>query len=100
VIEHDVELGNPEGRSHLVLLDARTNPIAYDLALILDGFGSTHIDPHRCIELEGIATTGGFRIAEQHADLHAELVGKDDGGVAALDGAGELAQRLRHQPGL
>ena len=36
-------------------------------------------------------------IAEHHADLHADLVDEDDDRVRALDVAGELAQRLRHE---
>ena len=35
--------------------------------------------------------------AEHHADLHADLVDEDDHRVRALDVAGQLAQRLRHQ---
>jgi hypothetical protein len=49
------------------------------------------------VELERVAAGGGLGVAEHHADLHADLVDEDDDGVRALDVAGELAQRLRHQ---
>ena len=46
------------------------------------------------------AAGGGFRVAEHHADLLAQLVGEDDRGLGLVDGAGQLAQRLGHQAGL
>ena len=39
-------------------------------------------------------------IAEHHADLLANLVDEDQRGARLGDDAGELAQGLRHQPGL
>jgi hypothetical protein len=41
-----------------------------------------------------------LRVAEHHADLHADLVDEDDERVGALDVGGELAQRLAHEAGL
>ncbi len=41
---------------------------------------------------------GGFppgrRLETYHADLHAQLVDEDDGGLGAVDAAGEFAQGL------
>ena len=37
---------------------------------------------HRGIELQRAAAGGGFRIAEHHADLLADLVDEDQAGVA------------------
>ena len=45
-------------------------------------------------------TGGGLRVAEDDADLLAQLVDEDQGGVRARHRGGELAQRLRHQPRL
>ena len=39
-------------------------------------------------------------VAEHHADLLADLVDEDERGLRLGDDAGELAQRLRHEPGL
>src|SRR4030095_1303501 len=55
------------------------------------------VEAHRAVELERIATSGGFRVAEHDPDLHADLVDEDDHGVRTGDVAGELAQRLRHE---
>ena len=33
-----------------------------------------HVQPHTGIEFEGIATSGGFRIPEDHANFGTELV--------------------------
>ena len=49
------------------------------------------------VELERVAAGGGLRVAEHHADLHADLVDEDHQRVGTLDVAGELAQRLGHQ---
>src|SRR5690349_9617549 len=38
--------------------------------------------------------------SEHYADLHADLIDEDHARLALVDGAGELAQRLRHEPGL
>src|SRR5437763_1545149 len=46
------------------------------------------------------STMRGFRIAEHHADLLADLVDEDDGGFALGDRSRELSQRLAHQAGL
>ena len=58
------------------------------------------VQPHRRVELERVAAGGGFGVAEDDPDLHAHLVDEDDAGVRLADGAGELAQRLGHQPRL
>src|SRR5215469_1423941 len=94
---HDLELRLAEGRRHLVLhhLDARH--VADDLVAILDGTDAPDVEADRGVELQRVAAGGRLRIAEHHADLHADLVDEDDDGVGALDVAGELAQRLRHQ---
>ena len=58
------------------------------------------VDPDRGVELQGAAAGRGLRVAEHDADLLAQLVGEDEGGVRAVHGAGQLAQGLAHEPGL
>ena len=70
-----------------------------DAGLVADGFLVFLIVPVRRIsgaprvELEGVPAGGGFRAAEHHADLHADLVDEMTIQVGLLDGGGELAQR-------
>ena len=58
------------------------------------------IEPDRGVELEGVAAGGGLGVAEHDADLHADLVDEDDGRLGLADGAGELPERLAHEPRL
>ena len=58
------------------------------------------VDAHRRVELQRAAAGRRFRIAEHHADLLAQLVDEDEARLRLRDDAGELAQRLRHQPRL
>ena len=67
---------------------------------VLDRADAADVHAHRGVELQRIAARGRFRIAEHHADLHADLVDENHDGVRALDVAGQLAQRLRHEPRL
>src|SRR5690606_240924 len=94
---HDLELRLAEGRGHLVLHDLDTGHVADDFLAALDGADAAYVEPHGGVELERVAAGGGLRVAEHHAELHADLVDEDDDGVRALDVAGELAQRLRHE---
>ena len=52
------------------------------------------------VELERATAGRRLRVAEHDADLLAQLVREDERGVRARDGAGQLAQRLAHEPGL
>src|SRR3989442_12273167 len=54
----------------------------------------------RRVELERVAAGGGLGIPEQDPDLHADLVDEHDDRPRLGDRRGELAQRLRHEPGL
>src|SRR5574337_119121 len=96
----NLELALAERRRHLVLdhLDAgfRTD----DLFALLDRADTTDVQPHRGVELQRVAAGGGFRAAEHHADLHADLVDEDHQGAGFLDVRGELAQGLAHQAGV
>src|SRR6185437_929017 len=97
---HDLELRLAERRGHLVLDDLHARHVAGHFLAILDGADAADVQAHGGIELQRVAASGGLGIAEHHPDLHADLVDEDDDRVVALDVAGELAQRLGHQPGV
>src|SRR4029079_4670233 len=97
---HHVELGDAERRRDLVLHDLDPHPVADRLGAGLDRLDAPDVQADRGVELQRAATGGRLRIAEHHADLLAQLVREDEAGVGAGDGAGQLAQRLAHEPGL
>src|SRR6185295_15731082 len=97
---HHVELRLAEGRGDLVLHDLDARAPADDDVAVLDAGDAADVDAHRRVELQRAAAGGRFGVAEHHADLLAELVDEDEGGLALGDGARELPQRLRHQPRL
>src|SRR6202142_4518968 len=78
---HDVELGDAERRGDLVLDDLDADPAADGLRAVLDGLDAADVQAHRGVELEGAAAGRDLRVAEHHADLLAQLVGEDEGGV-------------------
>src|SRR5690606_32893563 len=91
-----------ERRRQLVLDHLDLGLVADDLVALLDRADAADVQAHRGVELERVATGGGFRTLAGHhdADLVAQLVDEDHQAVAALDVAGQLAQCLAHQAGL
>ena len=100
LVEHDVELGLPERRRDLVLDHLHPHVVADDRLALLDRADAADVEPERGVELERLAAGGGLGVAEHDADLLAQLVDEDHGAVGAVDGAGQLAERLAHEPGL
>ena len=96
----DLELGLAEGRGALVLDDFDPDPVADRLGAVLEGLDAADVEPLRGIELQRPAARLGLRRAELDADLFADLVGEDADRVGAVEVAGQLAHRLRHQPRL
>ena len=96
----NVELGFAEGRGDFVLDDFDLGARADYGVAFFDGGDAADIDADRGVELERAAAGGGFRVAEHHADLFADLVDEDESGARLRNRAGELAQRLRHEPRL
>jgi hypothetical protein len=96
----DVEQRLAERRRDLVLDDLDARLVADDLLALLDRADAADVEAHRRVELERVAAGRGLRVAEHHADLHADLVDEDHEHVRALDVGRELAQRLAHQPRL
>src|SRR4051794_4427696 len=97
---HDVELRLLERRGHLVLHDLDPGAVADHVGAVLEGLDAAHVEPDRGVELQRLATGGGLGRAEHDADLLAELVDEDHRGAGGVEGTGDLAQRLRHQPSL
>src|SRR5207249_1848222 len=96
----DVELRLAERRGHLVLHHLHLGAAADHLVAVLEGAEAADVEPDRGVELERVAARRGLRVAEQDADLHADLVDEDDDGPRLGDGTGQLAERLRHEPRL
>src|SRR6185436_10560280 len=58
------------------------------------------VDAHRAVELQGAAARRDLRVAEDDADLLAQLVDKNHRGFRLGDATRELAQGLRHETSL
>ena len=97
---HDIEICLFEGGRALVLDDLRARAVADDLGAVLDGLGAADVDPDGRVELQRVAAGGRLGVAVHDADLHTQLVDEDDDAVGLGNVAGELPQRLRHEPGL
>src|SRR5262249_8692041 len=96
----DVELGLLERRRDLVLYDLDAHAVAEGLDAVLERLDPADVEPHRRVELQRTSAGGRLRVAEHDADLLAELVREDADRVRAVEGAGQLTQRLAHQPRL
>src|SRR5581483_794076 len=97
---HDVELGLLERRGALVLHDLDPRAVAHHLGAVFQALDPTDVEADRGVELEGPAPRRGLGRAEHHADLLPQLVDEDGDRLRPVEVAGELAQRLAHQPGL
>ena len=96
----DVEFALGEGGGHLVLDHLDAGAVTDDFFAVLDGGDTADIDTLGGVELKGVATGGGFGVAEHDANLHAELVDEQHAGVGLGKNAGELAEGLAHEAGL
>src|SRR5690606_39405000 len=97
---HDVEFGLAERRGDLVLDHLHTGADTDGVLAVLDRLDTADIHAHRGVELQRVTAGGRLRAAEYDADLHAQLVDEDDAGVRPTDRAGQLPERLAHEPGL
>ena len=98
---HDIEFALRKGRGDLVFHDLHLGAITDDFAgRFLDLTDTTDVDTDGGEEFEGTATGGGFGATEHHADLFANLIGKDTDAIGAADGGGQAAHRLAHHPSL
>src|ERR1700730_2471025 len=70
----DVEVGLLERRRDLVLDPLDLGRGSDHLFALLDRADAADVQTHRGVELQRVATGGGLRVAEHHADLHADLV--------------------------
>src|SRR5271166_4093630 len=71
---HNVEFDLLEGWSNLVLHDLDACLVADNLVAFLDLPGAPDIEPHGGVELKRVPSRRRLRIAEHHANLHADLV--------------------------
>src|SRR5207248_10667450 len=93
-IQH-IKLRLTEGRSQFVFDDPDTRTIPYHLLSTLQDVGPSHIETHRGVKLEGIATGGHFRIAKRDTNLLAQLIDEDHTRLGFANHGSQLAQTLR-----
>ena len=96
----DVELGELERRRDLVLDDLDADPVADRLGALLEGLDAAQVESLRGVELQRPPARLRLGAAEADPDLLADLVREQADGLRPVEVAGELAQRLRHQPRL
>src|SRR5579875_1968289 len=97
---HDVDLGLAERGRRLVLDHLHPGAVPDYLRALLDGFDPTDVETDRGVELQRPAARRGLGAAEHDADLLAQLVDEDGDGVGPVQRGCQLAQGLRHEPGL
>ncbi len=88
------------GGRDLVLHHLDADAVAVGLDTVLQRLDPADVEAHGRVELERPASRRRLRVAEHDADLLAELVREEADRLGAVEGARELAQRLRHQPRL
>src|SRR5210317_1667517 len=87
---HNIELSHLEGRSQLVFYRFDPRSATNTLLAVLNGAYPPNVQPYRGIELEGITTGGGFWIAEQNSNFHADLIDENHRGPGFADGCGQF----------
>ena len=76
---HDVELALGEGRRDFVFHDLDSGAVTHDLAItLLDLTDTADVHTHGGEEFEGAPAGLCLGAAEHHADLFADLIGKED----------------------
>ena len=99
-VVHDVKLGGAERCGDFVFDDFDLCAVAGDIVAFFDLADATNVETDGSVKLEGVAASGGLRIAKHDANFHADLVDENDGGFGLADDAGELAHGLRHEASL
>src|SRR5207248_1443274 len=87
-------------REALVLYDLDPGAVAHRVGAVLEALDAPHVEPDRGVELQRPPTGRRFGTPEHDADLLAELVDEDRRGTGVVQRAGDLPQRLAHQPRL
>ena len=86
-----------KGGAILFLTTLTRGAVAHRLVAVLEPADRRTSEAHGGIELQSLPASGGLRVAEEHADLLAQLVDEDGGGAGGGQGPGDLAQRLAHE---
>ena len=100
LIEHNVELGDPEGSGDLVLHYPSPHAVADDFGTLLYGFNAAQVYANRAVELEGPATGSDLWAAVGDAHFFPKLVDENHRRLGLVDGPSELAESLGHKAGL
>ena len=97
---HNLKFSLPERWRDLVLDNLYTRFITDNLVALFDRPDATDIQAHRGIEFKRVTTSRGFGRTEHNANLHANLVDKNDQRIRVLYIACHLPECLRHQSSL
>src|SRR5438093_3726850 len=100
LVVEDVELRLAERGRDLVLHHLYLGAVADRAVSLFERGDAADIEANRGVDIERAAGRRGFGRPEHYAYLHADLVDEYHARLALRDRAGELAQRLRHEPGL
>ena len=74
-----------------LFLTTLTCAIANDFRADFDGLNAPHVEPNGGVKFDRLTAGGGFRIAEHHADLLAQSIGKDYSGFRLVIVPGKFA---------
>src|SRR5690606_25667996 len=94
LVVHDVVLAHAARRGDLVLHHLAAGSRPDRIGPGLERLDAPDVHPDAGVELQRAAAGRRLGAAEHDADLLAQLVGEDERRLAAVDGAGELAQGL------
>src|SRR5215469_10994994 len=96
----NVKFCDLEWRTYLVLHDLHAGPVSDGVSAVLQRLDPPNVQPDRRVELQRLPTGGGFGRSEHNTYFFPKLVDKDRRRLCLVECAGDLAERLRHQPGL
>ena len=77
----DVEFGDAERRCNFVFDHFHFDTVAVFFAVFLQGLYASDIETNRGVELEGVTTGGGLRVAVHDTNFLTKLVDEDNCGV-------------------
>src|SRR3989344_7354734 len=93
-IIHNVKFGVSKGGGHFIFNHFSLNSVADNGIAFFNLSGAPDFNSDRGIKFQGHAAGGGFGVAEKDADLHSNLIYKDNHRFGFADNAGKLSQVL------